>query len=74
VGNGLTIREGFYEEHNKEFRFFETASLRIERKTVSNFPADDGKIKRPKIGRNESCPCGSGRKYKHCHGPLSVRR
>lgn len=21
-----------------------------------------------KIGRNESCPCGSGRKYKHCHG------
>lgn len=22
----------------------------------------------PKIGRNEPCPCGSGRKYKHCHG------
>ena len=22
----------------------------------------------PKVGRNESCPCGSGRKYKHCHG------
>jgi uncharacterized protein YecA (UPF0149 family) len=22
-----------------------------------------------KIGRNERCPCGSGRKYKHCHGP-----
>jgi uncharacterized protein len=21
-----------------------------------------------KTGRNESCPCGSGRKYKHCHG------
>jgi hypothetical protein len=21
-----------------------------------------------KIGRNEPCPCGSGRKYKHCHG------
>ncbi len=21
-----------------------------------------------KIGRNERCPCGSGRKYKHCHG------
>jgi uncharacterized protein len=20
----------------------------------------------PKIGRNEACPCGSGRKYKHC--------
>lgn len=22
----------------------------------------------PKTGRNEPCPCGSGRKYKHCHG------
>ena len=21
-----------------------------------------------KVGRNESCPCGSGKKYKHCHG------
>jgi preprotein translocase subunit SecA len=24
-----------------------------------------------KVGRNEPCPCGSGRKYKHCHGQLS---
>jgi preprotein translocase subunit SecA len=23
-----------------------------------------------KIGRNEFCPCGSGKKYKHCHGAL----
>lgn len=23
-----------------------------------------------KIGRNETCPCGSGKKYKHCHGKL----
>ena len=22
----------------------------------------------PKVGRNEPCPCGSGKKYKHCHG------
>ena len=25
----------------------------------------------PKIGRNDSCPCGSGKKYKHCHGKLN---
>ena len=25
----------------------------------------------PKIGRNEPCPCGSGKKYKHCHGQVS---
>ncbi|GIX35870.1 MAG: protein translocase subunit SecA [Lysobacteraceae bacterium] len=24
----------------------------------------------PKVGRNEPCPCGSGRKFKHCHGQL----
>jgi uncharacterized protein len=22
----------------------------------------------PKVGRNEPCPCGSGKKYKACHG------
>ena len=25
----------------------------------------------PKIGRNDPCPCGSGKKYKQCHGKLS---
>ena len=24
-----------------------------------------------KVGRNEPCPCGSGKKYKHCHGRTS---
>src|SRR5690606_11888318 len=24
-----------------------------------------------KVGRNDPCPCGSGKKYKHCHGTLS---
>ena len=25
-----------------------------------------------KVGRNEPCPCGSGKKYKHCHGTLEA--
>ena len=25
----------------------------------------------PRVGRNEPCPCGSGKKYKHCHGQLT---
>jgi len=25
-----------------------------------------------KVGRNEQCPCGSGKKYKHCHGALAA--
>ena len=24
----------------------------------------------PRVGRNDPCPCGSGKKYKHCHGQL----
>ena len=27
-------------------------------------------IANKKIGRNELCPCKSGKKYKHCHGSL----
>lgn len=25
----------------------------------------------PRVGRNDPCPCGSGKKYKHCHGRLT---
>ncbi len=25
----------------------------------------------PRVGRNDPCPCGSGKKYKHCHGKLN---
>jgi preprotein translocase subunit SecA len=31
--------------------------------------ADDGDV--PRVGRNDACPCGSGKKYKQCHGKLS---
>jgi preprotein translocase subunit SecA len=24
-----------------------------------------------KVGRNDPCPCGSGKKFKHCHGQLA---
>ena len=34
-------------------------------------PSDQPFIRnKPKIGRNEPCPCGSGKKFKHCHGKL----
>ena len=25
-----------------------------------------------KVGRNDPCPCGSGKKYKHCHGRMDA--
>ncbi len=33
---------------------------------MANDPATWGKV-----GRNEACPCGSGKKYKHCHGQFA---
>ena len=32
-------------------------------------PSDEQNMRR--VGRNEPCPCGSGKKFKHCHGALS---
>ena len=31
-------------------------------------PSGAGKAAEGKIGRNDPCPCGSGKKYKKCHG------
>ena len=28
--------------------------------------------KQPKVGRNDPCPCGSGKKYKRCHGVVKT--
>ncbi|MBS0236587.1 MAG: preprotein translocase subunit SecA [Proteobacteria bacterium] len=36
---------------------------------------DEAKLKEilnSNVGRNEPCPCGSGKKYKHCHGSLAA--
>ncbi len=38
--------------------------------TQSASQPDNATVRRsyPKVGRNDPCPCGSGKKYKHCHG------
>lgn len=42
---------------------------RLRRVVLSDGLDDfDGPVTRPKIGRNEPCPCGSGKKYKKCCG------
>jgi len=42
-------------------------------KAVSGGQEEANKVRKPyvkkeNVGRNEPCPCGSGKKYKHCHG------
>jgi preprotein translocase subunit SecA len=44
----------------------------LARAGITPSPAADRSANDPntwgKVGRNEACPCGSGKKYKHCHG------
>ncbi|MBA4741947.1 MAG: preprotein translocase subunit SecA [Azoarcus sp.] len=39
--------------------------------TASAAPAPAPARSGPRVGRNDACPCGSGKKYKHCHGKLA---
>lgn len=48
---------------------------REERSDLATNDSKGGEVKRdsiknamPKVGRNDPCPCGSGKKYKYCHG------
>jgi len=44
----------------------------FENREDSGFGIQDSEEdQKPKIGRNDPCPCGSGKKYKHCCGALS---
>jgi preprotein translocase subunit SecA len=38
---------------------------------VATSEAGIGATGQPKVGRNDPCPCGSGKKYKQCHGRLA---
>ena len=51
------------------------AAAPAARRLSTSAPASSGKGRQPvrsvasdSIGRNQPCPCGSGKKYKHCHG------
>jgi len=58
-----------YRELNRDIKFFETGTMRQTRKRFREFPSvRSDRPRRRKIGRNELCPCGSGKKYKRCHG------
>ena len=36
----------------------------------NKYESKDNKKDYKKVGRNEKCPCGSGKKFKHCHGSI----
>ena len=64
-------QQDHYRELNKEWNFFETPDLKQYKDRVTQFVQPHRASKRAtgkKLGRNDPCPCGSGKKYKKCHG------
>jgi SEC-C motif len=59
-----------YERANEGFNFFNTPNLISRRNNEKEFPSAASERRslrrRAKVGRNDACPCGSGRKYKKC--------
>ncbi|MCU0833980.1 MAG: preprotein translocase subunit SecA [Chromatiaceae bacterium] len=70
----LIPREQEFEFRHEEFRGFEAPE---EEELVAVAGEHQGEAHQPfvreqrKVGRNEPCPCGSGKKYKHCCGRAS---
>jgi preprotein translocase subunit SecA len=74
----MTVRIQSQEEVAAAAEAMEARAEAISNVTYTH-PNDDGSVSQeadgsapqvPPVGRNEPCPCGSGKKYKHCHGKL----
>jgi preprotein translocase subunit SecA len=77
----MTVRIQSNEEAAQAAAELENKAERISNVTYSA-PSETGEVQTtvdeatvqadvPRVGRNEPCPCGSGKKYKHCHGKLA---
>jgi preprotein translocase subunit SecA len=74
--SGIALRENNVEEAREQRRKVDVNKLQESRMAAA---AAAGQGERGKtapikvdksVGRNDPCPCGSGKKYKHCHGKL----
>jgi preprotein translocase subunit SecA len=79
----MTVRIQSQEEVERAAEAIEERAERISNVTYTH-PNEDGSVSQdadvavavlaaqvPKVGRNDPCPCGSGKKYKQCHGRLA---
>jgi preprotein translocase subunit SecA len=77
----MNLRIQTQEEATRAAQAIEQQAERISNVTYTH-PNEDGSVSQdadlpvqlaqmPKVGRNEPCPCGSGKKYKMCHGRLA---
>jgi preprotein translocase subunit SecA len=77
----MTVRIQSQEEVAQAAEAIEERAGHVSNVTYTH-PNEDGSVSEeadvatlaqavPKVGRNDPCPCGSGKKYKHCHGRLN---
>ena len=77
----LTVRIQSQEEAAQAAQAIEDQGERFSNVTYTH-PNEDGSVatetdpatakqELPRVGRNDPCPCGSGQKYKNCHGKLA---
>ncbi|MCB8745854.1 preprotein translocase subunit SecA [Rhodoferax sp. U2-2l] len=77
----MTVRVQSQEEAAEAAAAMEDRAERVSNVTYSA-PTETGEVETtvdaatvaqdvPRVGRNDPCPCGSGKKYKQCHGKLS---
>ncbi|HEY6513535.1 MAG TPA: preprotein translocase subunit SecA [Burkholderiaceae bacterium] len=77
----MTVRIQSQEQVTEAAQAIEERASHVSNVTYTH-PNEDGSVSEeadrdtqvlavPKVGRNDPCPCGSGKKYKHCHGRLA---
>jgi preprotein translocase subunit SecA len=77
----MTVRLQSPEQVNEAAAALESRAEAISNVTYTA-PTETGEVEQfvdpqtvladiPRVGRNDPCPCGSGKKYKHCHGQLN---
>ena len=77
----MTVRIQSQEQASEAAQAIEERASHVSNVTYTH-PNEDGSVSEeadlqaqvatvPKVGRNDPCPCGSGKKYKHCHGRLA---
>jgi preprotein translocase subunit SecA len=76
----LTVRIQTQDEVAQAASAIEEQAARVSNVTYTH-PNEDGSVSQetdpqtaaavPRVGRNDPCPCGSGKKYKFCHGRLA---
>jgi len=63
VNKAFAVSDFRREELENQTRLIE--KIAVEQPFIAR-PSTEANV--PKVGRNERCPCGSGKKYKKCHG------